>query len=229
MRKKHSVPILLPSHCVTEKSSLDSVTWQLGLFLGALEKAGIERHQLPDDLREVGTLNTACGGLKGNGARTSLRNLVVLEGIEFTREFLLSANSGANRLNWLMGMNPFLAELEWLEFSGNAATRLLDDYDQKNHLLSGVEAAFFASLKLSKYRRDELLEPLTDELRSRFELAEQNGWKEADNHTARVYLYVLGHPDLEIVPVDENDTQTMVSWNNRIRECAESLKKYTES
>lgn len=224
MRKEHSVPILLPSHCVTEESSLDSVTWQFGVFLSALEKAGIGRNQLPDDLQEIGALNMVCSGLKGNGSRTSLRNLVVLEGIEFTREFLTSANNGAGRLKWLMSENPFLAELEWLDFCGNDATKLLDDYDQKIHLLGGAEAAFFHSLKLGKYRREELLEPLTDEIRGRFELAEINGPKEADNHNARVYLYVLDHPELEIVPVDENDAESMSNWNNRIKECAEGLK-----
>ncbi len=224
MTKETTFPILLPSHCVTEKSSLSDVAWNLGCYLGDLEKTGVGWHQFPDEIREIGTLNTACGGLKGNGSRTSLRNLVVLEGIDFTRAFLNSAVKGAHRLGWKMHRNPFEAELEWLDFVGKCAAKLLDDGSRNFQLLNGAESLFFGALNIDEYRRKELLEPLDPGLRQRFECAEKNERGKGDNHNSRVFLYVMQHPGLEIVPLDDSAEDFRSDWMKRVEECAAKIK-----
>ena len=96
----NNIPILIPESCVKETSSLADVSWYFGVFISDLEKRGAVWSSLPVELKEISALNTSCGGHRSNGSRTSLRNLVMLEGLDFTRAFLTAAANGAKRLRY---------------------------------------------------------------------------------------------------------------------------------
>ena len=191
----------------------------LSSFLSGLEKRGVTLPQLPEEFAQVGCFNTACGGIRSNGSRTRLRNLVVLEGIEFANYFLENASKGAARLDVrvLNTVDPFLAEIEWLSLVGKNAAKLLDDSARKIHLLDAVSTSFFRVMDWHETVEAQFLsglpEAVANELRA-FRTAEE---RRLDQHYARVYAFVRSHPRLETV---SNDV-----WNSRLDECARILRK----
>lgn len=219
-----NIPILLPESCVLETSSLADVSWYFGVFILDLEKRGAVWSDLPDELKEIGALNTSCGGRRSNGSRTSLRNLVMLEGLDFTRAFLTAAKNGASRLGWNMSPSVFDAELNWLDEVGEDAPSMFDNYDLKIPALQGADDSFFDALKLGPEDRKTLLAPLVSELRERYVRAENNYRNGADGHYSRIYLYVMSHPALSIVPLSDEPNR-MMNWYSEVEKCAKLIKQ----
>ncbi|MHA6263238.1 hypothetical protein ACXYMO_08555 [Arenibacterium sp. CAU 1754] len=219
------IPLLIPDNVRNPDANLYDASSGLGLFLSGLEQNGIGWHEMPDDFREVGTLNTACGGLRSNGSRTSLRNLVALEGLEFTVAFLKAADAGAERLNWnFRAANPFKAELEWLSLVGKHALQLLEEDDNPLHLLAGVGHAFFADLKLTDYQCETIKEHMNVDLREIFDRSAANGKFHHDNHNARIFSFVMTHPTLELVPLGQAEN-VWDTWDKRVAEVADLIRK----
>jgi hypothetical protein len=191
--------------------------YRLVSFLTGLEKRGVTLRQLPDDLLQVGCFNTACGGLRSNGSRTSLRNLVVMEGLEFTKFFLENANKGAIRLGMKADApeNPFLAELEWLSLVGNSAATLLEDRSRNLHLLDAVTTSFLKMLKSHQFYETEFLNSLPNVVANELRAFQTEKEPRLDQHYARVYAFVRTHPQFEIVGADV--------WNSRLDVCAQGL------
>ncbi|MEL6240824.1 MAG: hypothetical protein AAFV87_05495 [Pseudomonadota bacterium] len=185
----------------------------LSRFVTALEKRGVTYQALPTELLHVAAYDTACGGLRSNGSRTSLRNLVVLEGVDFTREFLWAADAGSKHfgLNW--NKSPFVAELEWLDLAGKVAATLLDDYDQPLHLLEGVNQLFFKNLLATKHWRETFLASLPEAMAGQISGMDQQSF---DKHYAPTFAYVFGHPRLQIVPKER--------FEQAMDDCAKALR-----
>ncbi|MFY1709790.1 hypothetical protein [Tritonibacter scottomollicae] len=218
------IPILIPESCVKEISSLADVSWYFGVFFSDLEERGAVWSKLPAELKEISALNTFCGGRRSNGSRTSLRNLVMLEGLDFTRAFLTAVKRGASRLGWNMSPSVFDAELNWLDEVGEDAPRILDDYDVKIPALESADDRFFDALKLDPEGRTTLLAPLSNELKERYAQAENNYRNGADGHYSRIYLYIMAHPALSIVPMSDEPNR-MMNWYSEVEKCAKLIKQ----
>jgi hypothetical protein len=219
--EQNCIPLLISDSCIGR--DIYGLSYGLTNFLSGLEKRGVTLRQLPDDLLQVGCFNTACGGLRSNGSRTSLRNLVVMEGIEFTKFFLENASKGAARLSVrvLNKADPFLAELDWLSLVGRSAADLLEDHTRKLHLLDAVGTSFFNVLDWHEIAESQFLDGLpilvADELRAFRTVKEPR----LDQQYARVHAFVRTHPQLEIVSTD--------AWNSRLDECAQILRRETRT
>ena len=183
--------------------ALHDVTLGLVRYLDGLLKAGIKMEGLPDDLREVGAYNTLCGGRKGNGARTALRNLVVLEGVEQTHAFLRSGSAGRLRLGltWKEG-DTFAAEREWLDLQGERAAHLLDDYGIAHPLLSGLDELFFREHRMTDHLWDEAIHAAPSDWQQTFVDARRMDHP-PDRSTVVVALFVLNRPGTKFVSPED--------------------------
>ncbi|MEO1537331.1 MAG: hypothetical protein AAFR73_06340 [Pseudomonadota bacterium] len=218
-----TIPILLPESCLMETSSIADVSWFFGVFISDLEKRGAVWSSLPNELKEVSAINTYCAGHRSNGSRTSLRNLVMLEGLDFTRAFLRAAEQGAQRLGWSMRRRAFEAEMAWLDEVGPDAPKVLDDYNVKTPALKDADDMFFKALLLDETERAKLLAPLSSSQQERYERAEQNHNGKADGHYSRIFVYVVNHASLSVVPMSEGPNR-MMNWYSAVDECAKLIK-----
>lgn len=211
---------LLIHENLANSKDVPDVAWGLSAFLSGLEKRGVTIHTLPAEFRDVGALNTACGGLRSNGVRTSLRNLVMLEGIQLTRDFLRFAALGAERVGWDLQPNHFFAELDWLDFVGDDAARLLDDYSNKLEALNEITELYFKNLRLDDQSGDTFLERLPEPQRAKLESFFLIRNNKNDGHYTRIFVYVMTHPELEVVPAER--------WEMRVEEIARLIRGNAE-
>jgi hypothetical protein len=192
--------ILLPDQ-LRDSLDLRLLCWHFGTYLDGLEEHGVTLADLPKDLRAIECFNTACGGMRSNGSRTSLRNLVALEGLNFTKTFLENAAKGADLVKFSSSHfgNPFLAELEWLDAIGKRAGNLLDDYDQKIHLLEGVNRIFGRLSTFFPPDKVYFLKNLPIEVADFLIKSEENSEEELDCASAKTYAYLMQHMDIQFV------------------------------
>ena len=161
--------------------------------------------EMPEEFQVIGCFNTACGGLRFNGARTSLRNLVVCEGFEMTKTFLTHAARGADLVRFSNSTfgNPFLAELEWLEAVGQKAAKLLDDYAVKLHLLEGVDQIYVRLAGFEPHDKIYFLQNLPAEICKSLSKFDKAADGKLDRERALIYAYLMSSGKVEFIPKED--------------------------
>ena len=82
---------------------------------------------------------------------------------------------------------------------------------------------FFEALKLDQGGRTQLLALVSDELKERYARAEQNNRNGADGHYSRIFLYVMGHPALSVVPMSDEPNR-MMNLYSEVEKCAKLIR-----
>ena len=144
----------------------------------------------------------------------------MLEGIQLTRDFLRFAALGAERVGWDLQPNHFFAELDWLDFVGDDAARLLDDYSNKLEALNEITELYFKNLRLDDQSGDTFLERLPEPQRAKLESFFLIRNNKNDGHYSRIFVYVMTHPELEVVPAER--------WEMRVEEIARLIRGNAE-